>query len=182
MKNQLVIDRKLHLPYGVLGRIYVAYTAEDGSRKRDYLCDTFSIERGWHNNEVGKSCIPAGVYRLKRETKGRNFLRFRERWGHQFLIELEGVKGRTEIQLHPASHTQQLQGCIAPVREPRIGLRKKATRLAHPSETLPSLKGKMVRVIAGTGHSRMSYRHIYDAVVKYDIKEVVVESRLCDCG
>ena len=182
MKNQLVFDRKLHLDYGVLGRVYVDYIAKGGERKRDHLGEMFCIERGWHNNAVGMSCIPAGVYRLKRETGGRNYPIFSKRWGHKFLIELVGVSGRTEIQVHPASNSQQLQGCIAPVRLPRIGQLQKAGRWTHPDEVIKTDKGRQVKVIAGTGWSRRAYCDIYEAVIRYDIKEVVVDSRLCDCG
>ena len=177
MTATLVIDRKLSLPYGVLGVMYVEYSA-NGTRKHDLLGEMFSVERAWHDNELGKSCIPPGNYGLKRETQGRNFAKFKARWGHKFLIELLDVPGRSQIQVHPVSHSQQLLGCIAPVRQPRIGVPKMAGKAAHPKEIYKADGVKMVKTIAGGGNSREAYCHLYKAVVKYNIGWVEVRGHV----
>ena len=70
------------------------------------ICHT--IELPWKGNKRMESCIPEGVYRLKR--------RFSPKFQHHF--ELEGVSQRSYILIHPANHAlRELKGCIAPVME-----------------------------------------------------------------
>lgn len=61
------------------------------------------LERPWLNNEPFVSCVPAGQYIVEPDTTGR----FR-------YYELSDVAGRTEIELHPATRVEQLEGCLAP--------------------------------------------------------------------
>ena len=65
-----------------------------------FSCHT--LELPWLGNEPDKSCIPEGVYdyrvalspRLKRD-----------------VIWIDGVPGRSAIQIHPGNYTSQIQGC-----------------------------------------------------------------------
>ena len=68
------------------------------------LCHT--IELPWENNKPCFSCIPEGVYELK-----KRYTLYR---GEHLLVS--GVPGRKLILIHPANNAgQQLLGCIAPV-------------------------------------------------------------------
>lgn len=60
-----------------------------------------TLERGWHDNKVGLSCIPADQYICKRDHTGR----------HRYWKVLD-VKGRTDIELHPLNFEHESQGCI----------------------------------------------------------------------
>lgn len=70
-------------------------TLPDGS-------ELYTLELKWDNNRVGKSCIPEGRYRIKRDKTGK----------HQWWQALN-VEGRTAIEIHPANYPDQLLGCIA---------------------------------------------------------------------
>ncbi|WP_370242908.1 DUF5675 family protein [Marisediminitalea sp.] len=78
----------------------------DRTEGRIYLPDgslIYTLELPDLQNQVNVSCIPEGVYILDRDHTGRHrYYRFRE------------VPGRTDIEIHPASRTSQLLGCIAP--------------------------------------------------------------------
>ncbi len=66
----------------------------------------FTIELPWLNNARNISCIPEGVYQLK--------ARYSEKFKHH--LQLQNVKGRSLILLHPANDAlKELEGCIAPV-------------------------------------------------------------------
>lgn len=65
----------------------------------------FTVEPPWHENRVGKSCVPAGLYRL--------VLEFSPRFNRK-LWELKDVPGRSEAKIHPANRAAELEGCIAP--------------------------------------------------------------------
>ncbi len=66
----------------------------------------FVIELPWKENKRSISCIPEGVYQLK--------ARYSEKFKHH--LQLQNVKGRSLILLHPANDAnKELQGCIAPV-------------------------------------------------------------------
>lgn len=54
--------------------------------------------------DFGKNpCIPEGIYEFERDLHGK----------HQWW-KINGVEGRTAIEIHPANYAHQLLGCIAP--------------------------------------------------------------------
>ena len=68
----------------------------------------YTIELPWKNNQSQVSCIPEGVYELKK----RYSPRFKEH------LILSGVVRRKYILIHPANDAlQELKGCIAPVTQ-----------------------------------------------------------------
>lgn len=91
---ELLLLRTYH-PTGVNGVLLL-----DGTE----LCKT--IELPWRQNAPRISCIPEGIYRVRK----RYSLRF------HWHFELVGVPGRSAILLHPANDAaRELKGCIAPV-------------------------------------------------------------------
>jgi hypothetical protein len=104
MKKILTIERTYH-EHGTNGEIRL-----DNGRI------SFCIELPWKNNQRNVSCIPEGVYRLKKHTRSS---------GYRKSILVEGVQGRSGILFHPANYAlKELRGCIAPVSEldsPGIG-------------------------------------------------------------
>lgn len=94
MKLELTLNRTYY-PEGTNGQITVA-----GKR----LCS--SIELPWKANQKQISCIPEGIYELKK--------RYSRKHGHH--LQLIDVPGRALILLHPANDAlKELKGCIAPV-------------------------------------------------------------------
>ena len=70
----------------------------------DRVCST--IELPWKENAPRISCIPEGIYELKK--------RYSQRFGKHF--QLLNVPGRSYILIHPANDAlKELRGCIAPV-------------------------------------------------------------------
>lgn len=70
----------------------------------------WSVERAWRQNEPGVSCIPEGVYPLRKRasfivqrTSGGEF---HEGW------EVAGVPDRSSIMIHPATWPTELGGGI----------------------------------------------------------------------
>lgn len=94
---RIIIARFAYEPDCVLGVLSITGT--------DFEC--FTIERPWLQNAPGRSCIPEGDYRAQVGThygagEGRP------------SIELSGVPGRSEIEIHVANRPSELRGCIAP--------------------------------------------------------------------
>lgn len=89
----MILERFAYLPDGTLGCIQIP----QGPR-------IFTIERPWRNNESFVSCIPEGVYALEWDTTGRI----------KNVPRLRGTSPRTQINIHPANHPEELHGCIAP--------------------------------------------------------------------
>lgn len=99
---------------------------------RKIIC--FSIELPWNFNSPQKSCIPEGRYLLKP--------RYNEKFKHHW--ELEGVKGRMGILIHPANDAlKELKGCIALVstikgagqgKESQAAMEKLRQCLQHATE------------------------------------------------
>jgi hypothetical protein len=68
------------------------------------ICDT--IELPWKDNLRRVSCIPEGVY----EVRKRFSLKFKNH------LQIVNVRLRSEILIHPANDAlKELNGCIAPV-------------------------------------------------------------------
>jgi len=64
------------------------------------LCVT--IERPWLDNTVGKSCIPAGKYRVARTDSHH----FGSTW------QVKDVPGRSHILIHKGNTANDTEGCI----------------------------------------------------------------------
>lgn len=91
---ELKLGRRYH-PTGTNGIIWLG---------PQVICST--IELPWKDNMVGASCIPEGVYQIKR--------RYSKRFG--WHIEVVDVPHRSYILFHPANNAlRELRGCIAPV-------------------------------------------------------------------
>lgn len=94
------------------------------------LCVT--CERPWADNRHETSCIPLGLYRClpyASPTKGLVWL-------------LQGVTGRSMIEIHAANKPSQLRGCIAPGRQFAVfdgecGVTASKDTLKYLQETLP---------------------------------------------
>lgn len=70
------------------------------------VCKT--IELPWKNNQRKISCIPEGIYLIRK--------RFSPKF--KWHIEIRNVKNRDLILFHPANNAlKELNGCIAPVSE-----------------------------------------------------------------
>ena len=62
-----------------------------------------TIELLWKNNLPRVSCIPVGEYTFKTDYSNNK---------KRQVIELEGVTNRSQIQLHVATKSSDLAGCI----------------------------------------------------------------------
>lgn len=65
----------------------------------------FTLELPWLGNEVGKSCIPEGIYPYRKAMSPSR---------GEVVIWIDKVPNRTNIQIHPSNETDDLLGCIAP--------------------------------------------------------------------
>jgi hypothetical protein len=60
-----------------------------------------TLELPWIDNQVVISCIPEGVYLVKRDTTGKH------KW-----FKIIDVENRTFIEIHESYKVSHLQGCI----------------------------------------------------------------------
>lgn len=70
----------------------------------------YNLERPWLDNKPFVSCIPEGEYVVCADKTGK----------HQWF-RFKDVKGRSHIEIHPASKVSELEGCLAPCMELRNG-------------------------------------------------------------
>lgn len=87
------LTRFAYLPWATLGKIC----------HPELRLSWYTLELPWNDNIPRISCIPEGTYEVKPDQEGR-FTGF---------PELQNVPNRTEIIIHPANWTSQLEGCIA---------------------------------------------------------------------
>lgn len=102
---ELTLTRNYMGGMGTFGRI---------SHNGKLVCAT--VERPWLNNEPCVSCIPEGTYQLEQYDSpkfGPCYALVAEELG----VTLYPPALRTGILIHPANHSDQLQGCIAPGTE-----------------------------------------------------------------
>jgi hypothetical protein len=93
---------RVYLPTETLGSIY----APDGS----LVCKT--MELPWKNNAQNISCIPEGVYVLKKMQPGfgRDYVYFR--FMHVPGRNINRALGMSTILIHKITYVKDLQGCI----------------------------------------------------------------------
>ncbi len=92
------LHRTEHLPDRTLGRLHV-YDADGVLR-----LDGWALEPPWRGNRIGESCIPPGLYDVRR------------RWSRRYrkhLIVL-GTAPRSFILLHAGNYPRDTRGCILP--------------------------------------------------------------------
>jgi hypothetical protein len=73
--------------------------------KGQLICLT--LELPWRKNQIDVSCIPEGLFPIKRRRKWFGA----ERYGNTFEVMVEYRSG---ILIHPANTVDELRGCIAP--------------------------------------------------------------------
>ena len=79
----------------------------------------YFLELPWRDNEIGKSCIPEGVYIVDRDHSGRM---------QYYALRNEETAPRTFIEIHPATYLRNLEGCLGPCMEIKAAT-KQANRL-----------------------------------------------------
>jgi hypothetical protein len=93
----LVLLRTERTPDGVFGLLTVGHAQLQ------------TVEDDWKDNEPGESCIPAGLYPLRRTIYHK---------GGYETFEIAGVLGRQRILIHRANTEEDVKGCVG------VGLRR----------------------------------------------------------
>ena len=75
-----------------------------------------TVERPWLSNQRSISCIPAGVYKLKRYTS-TNYPSAFYLENTDLGVSLRGKTQRTAILIHVANFVKDVEGCIGPGME-----------------------------------------------------------------
>lgn len=97
--NNLIL-RRGYTPRGAFGEL---------STPTQNLC---TLERPWLSNQTYVSCIPEGIYTLRKRRSGVVERSTGGRYLHGW--EVTDVPARTYIMIHPANTMDELAGCIAP--------------------------------------------------------------------
>jgi hypothetical protein len=93
--KRLRLERFLASEHGTFGSLTVP------GRSGAYTF--FTLEEEWKDNEPGESCIPAGVYRLKKTMYHK---------GGYPTYEVMDVEGRSHIKFHRGNTEEDTKGCI----------------------------------------------------------------------
>ena len=71
-----------------------------------------TLERQWLDNQVSVSCIPSGKYKLAKQAWGKYYSAYKERWGHEFAVQVADVPGRSGILIHAGNLHTDSTGCV----------------------------------------------------------------------
>ena len=93
--KRLHLERILASEHGTFGMLTVP--------GRSGAFTFFTLEEEWKDNEPGESCIPAGVYRVRKTIYYRH--------GYP-TYEITGVEGRSRILFHPGNTEEDTRGCV----------------------------------------------------------------------
>lgn len=98
-----------------------------------------SLELPWLNNLRSKSCIPCGIYPIKKEVHPR----FAD------VIRLSNVPNRSGILIHPGNTLYDTQGCILPGLDidDTIGIKSSRPALQRLFKLLPQYSEILVKEI-----------------------------------
>lgn len=124
-------------------------------------CDYVDLPRGMFafgledvrrdKKEFGKTRIRAGNYPLIARSHGGKATTYRERWGHEFVVEIGEVPEFSDVLVHVGNDADDTEGCIL---------------LASDAANFVSSDYEQsgVRVRPFIGRSVLAYRHAYDHV------------------
>ncbi len=101
MKTKIVLKRNDYLEKQTLGSIFIMeLKGQAWEKKYEYL----SLELPWLKNKNNVSCVPPGVYPLKKRWSPR----------HGYHLHITPVPGRKWILIHPGNYHTETRGCIFP--------------------------------------------------------------------
>lgn len=100
----------------------------------DFKC--FTLELPWRDNETNVSSIPVGEYNFSFRSSSRN----------GWVLELQNVPDRTNIQIHSGNFIRNTKGCILVGDSIKHFHRKKTPNVTNSQKT-------MTRLIAAAGDS-----------------------------
>ena len=124
----IILERFAYSPDGTFGRLKLP---------GGWSC--FTVERPWKSNEPFESCIPDGVYDLKRR---RSPVVERTSGGkHLYGWEVVDVPGRSYIMIHPANWPKDVQGCIGVGRD--YAIIQGANGVTHSRATFDELMERL---------------------------------------
>lgn len=81
--------------FGTFGRFFV------GTKDNEKI-GYFSLELPWKDNLPNESCVPSGTYKAVWSPSPK----------HGFVYELQGVPGRSDVQIHSGNFKEHSLGCI----------------------------------------------------------------------
>ncbi len=77
----------------------------------EFVC--FCLEDGPREIKVKhETRIAGGTYNLKRRTWGKFYERYKRRYGHQFVWEVDKVPGFSDILIHTGNSVDHTSGCL----------------------------------------------------------------------
>jgi hypothetical protein len=93
-------QKRWYRPLATYGNVYVVNDIGQ------IVFECKSLELPWRENKRGASCIPEGVYHVRKEgpTVKRPYIYFR----------VPEVPGRSGILWHPGTYTSHIKGCTIP--------------------------------------------------------------------
>ena len=94
---------------GIFGTLVVPERRMDGKYVNRILK---TLELPDLDNTPRKSCIPVGDYPLRKRTAGRFYKRYSAKFGHQFVVEICDVPGRSHVLLHIGNWIKDSYGCV----------------------------------------------------------------------
>ena len=100
--NKLHLKRFVANDMGTLGLLYSDV---------EFIC--FTLEDPVREVKIpGETAIPAGPYALWKRTYGRFYEAYKNRWNHEFVVELLDVPEFTNILIHTGNEVGDTEGCI----------------------------------------------------------------------
>ncbi|MBW2962319.1 DUF5675 family protein [Mesonia aestuariivivens] len=95
---KLHINRYSHEEKQTIGKLFVLNN--NNEVKAEFDC----LELPWKNNQQNISCIPEGIYQVKKRTSPK--------FGEHFHVL--NVPGRSYILIHKGNYYTDIRGCILP--------------------------------------------------------------------
>lgn len=114
----------------------------------------YTCEDDWKDNEKGKSCIPNGVYQLKRTVYHKHSIE---------TFEVMNVPGRSRILVHPGNTEEDVEGCIL------VGTRRGTIRVARDEDT--GEKDKVKRAVV---NSRAAFAQFMGSLSAVDSAQLII--------
>jgi len=113
--------------------------------------DFYTVEKPWRDNNANVSCIPDGLYKMRRFSDLHGYRSSKDVGGYD-VWEITEVCGRTFILIHVANGPHNVEGCI--------GLGK-----------------SVYSDLSGVSSSKIAINEFYKATAHLDEMEILISTR-----
>lgn len=107
----LICQRLAEYGNATTGMLIVNALPDMGDLNPGAVC--WTLEDRYSRSKIyGETRIPAGLYRMRKRNWGGTFGKYRDRFGHEFVVEICDVPNYSDVLIHIGNTANNTLGCL----------------------------------------------------------------------